>query len=364
MILNGQRFRNGMNVRAHLPGRPAGGPRFAYHALFGAAQGVRGRTSGFSGKAAGGRERGVPVYLPPIPDLPGVDMKIEVAGVPATATLSAGRALPSGAWLLARDEAHGLRLLPILGCRLPGPVTLCVTVSATDRATGRVASLSASIEVAAPWDGGPSAGGAAVRYSLADDAGGRFEIDPVSGLVTVADESLLDHAADRVHAIAVRTTAADGASTIRRFEIALLDGAGEFSISDIAAEERRARNRPGAVVGAVAVDAGAGERISFRLLDDAEGRFLIDPSTGVVSLSGGAVMDATRRYVIAVEAASEGSISIQRFAIARSGEGGFAVSAAPDGDAPERFEQPRLLADSRPRRHDPALWELPAEFAA
>lgn len=352
MILNGQRFRNGMNVRTYLPGAPAGGPRFAYHALFGAAQGARGRTSGFSGnaaggfsaKAAGGRERGVPVYLPPIPDLPGVDMAIEVAGVPATATLSAGRALPSGAWMLARDEARGLRLLPAPGRRLSGPVTLRVTVSATDRATGRVASLSASIEVAAPWDGGPPAGGAAVRYSLADDAGGRFEIDPVSGLVTVADESLLDDAADRVHVIAVRMTAADGASAIRRFEITLLDGAGEFSISDVAAEERQARNRPGAVVGAVAVDSDAGERISFRLLDDAEGRFLIDPSTGVVSLSGGAVMDATRRYVIAVEAASdEGSISVQRFAVARSGEGGFTVSAAPDGDAPRQFAQPRLL---------------------
>ena len=362
MHLHGQRLRNGTNVKTLFSGRPAGGPKVSYHALFGVAPRGRGRISNPGGDA--GRARGVPVYLPAIPDIPGVDMAIEVAGVPADAMLSAGRLLPSGDWLLARDEAHGLRLLPAAGSRLAGPVTLRVTVSATDRATGQVASLSASIEVAAPWDGGPSGGGSAVRYSLADDAGGRFEIDPVSGLVAVADESLLNHASCRVHTIAVRTAAADGSSTIRQFEITLLDGAGEFSIADVAEEERQARTRPGAIVGTVAVDAGEGERVSFRLVDDAEGRFAIDPSTGVVTLSGAAVVDAARRFITVEAASAAGWISVQRFAVSGDTDGGFAVSAMPGDEARQRVDAPRLLADHRPRRRNPAIWDLPAEFAA
>jgi hypothetical protein len=237
-----------------------------------------------------------------------------------------------------------------------------VTVSATDQATGKVASLSASIEVAGPWDGGASAGGRPVHYSLADDAGGRFEIDPVSGLVTVADESLLDDAVERHHTIAVCTTSADGVSSVRRFRITLLDGAGEFSITDVAEEEYQAAKRPGAVVGAIAIDADASEHVAFRLTDDAEGRFVIDPATGVVALSGIAMPgDDARNHTITVEATSdEGWISVQRFAIRRSGEGDFVVSALPE----DIDRAPLLLADRRPTRPSPVLWELPAEFAA
>jgi hypothetical protein len=36
----------------------------------------------------------------------------------------------------------------------------------------------------------------------------------------------------------------------------------------------------------------------------------------------------------------------------------------PGGETPQRFDAPRLLADHRPRHRNPAIWELPAEFAA
>ena len=36
-----------------------------------------------------------------------------------------------------------------------------------------------------------------VSYSLDDDAGGRFAIDPGTGAITVADSSLLDYETDR-----------------------------------------------------------------------------------------------------------------------------------------------------------------------
>ncbi len=49
-----------------------------------------------------------------------------------------------------------------------------------------------------------------VSYSLVDDAGGRFAIDAVTGVVTVADGSLLDREANALHTITVRATSQDG----------------------------------------------------------------------------------------------------------------------------------------------------------
>jgi hypothetical protein len=358
----GHPLRNGTNVKSLFSARRPCGPRFAYHALVGAALCGRSKTIAANDTTADDRAHGVPVYLPPIPSLPGVDFEIEVGGVPAAAMLSAGRALPSGAWVLTRDEVAGLRLLPARGTRLSGPVTLRMTVAAADRATGRAASLSAPIEVAAPWGG---AAAHSARYSLADDAGGRFEIDPESGLVSVADESLLDYAAERSHTIAVRVMAADGSFWTRRYKITLLDGAGEFSISDVVEEEGLAPKPRAEVVGSVAIDAGAAERVTFSLTDDAEGRFAIDAVTGVVTAAGDmAAGNAAPRQFITVQVASdEGWVSVQRFAVDR-GEAGFVVSATPDEEEPEAVELPRLLTDDRMRRHNPALWELPVEFAA
>ena len=59
-----------------------------------------------------------------------------------------------------------------------------------------------------------------VRYSLTDDAGGRFTIDPNSGAIWVADASLLDYETDPVHTIEVTATSDDGSSGSQSFEIA------------------------------------------------------------------------------------------------------------------------------------------------
>ena len=54
--------------------------------------------------------------------------------------------------------------------------------------------------------------GATVTYSLTDDAGGRFAINATTGVVTVADGSLLNYEADASHAITVLATSSDGSS--------------------------------------------------------------------------------------------------------------------------------------------------------
>lgn len=61
--------------------------------------------------------------------------------------------------------------------------------------------------------------GDAVTYSLTDNAGGRFTIHPTTGIVTVADSSLLDYETSASHNIAVRATSSDGSFSTRLFTI-------------------------------------------------------------------------------------------------------------------------------------------------
>jgi hypothetical protein len=204
-----------------------------------------------------------------------------------------------------------------------------------------------TIDIPAAWasrSGDDFAAAGSVRYSLADDAGGRFEIDPVSGLVAVADESLLDAATERRHRIAVRMTFADGQTVTRLYEIERLDGAAEFAVTELwdrnGGRRSAARGvRPGTVVGTVSVpvDVNAMDVLRFRLLDDADGRFAIDPWTGVVTVARGAEFDGAfgSRNTIAVEVTSaDGWNSVQQFTVSGDGrDGSFVVSAESVDDA-------------------------------
>jgi hypothetical protein len=66
--------------------------------------------------------------------------------------------------------------------------------------------------------------GGTVTYSLTDSAGGRFAINATTGVVTVADGSLLNYEAATSHAITVR--ASDGVATSSQtFSIAVTNAA-------------------------------------------------------------------------------------------------------------------------------------------
>ena len=83
-----------------------------------------------------------------------------------------------------------------------------------------------------------------VTYSLFDDAGGRFAIDALSGVVTVADGSLLDREAAASHNITIRATSDDGSKNDTTFTVAVNDlndtapvvtAAQTFNVSEFAA---------------------------------------------------------------------------------------------------------------------------------
>ncbi|MEM1386427.1 MAG: tandem-95 repeat protein [Pseudomonadota bacterium] len=62
-----------------------------------------------------------------------------------------------------------------------------------------------------------------ITYTLDDDAGGRFAIDPSTGVVRVANATLIDFEAATSHTITVQAQSEDGSSATGNFDIAVTD---------------------------------------------------------------------------------------------------------------------------------------------
>ncbi|MEM9683100.1 MAG: cadherin domain-containing protein, partial [Pseudomonadota bacterium] len=200
---------------------------------------------------------GIALDLPQIPAFDGVSITVEISGLPESVVLSSGRSQASGTWRLDRTEIDEVFLLPAdgaAGATLGGPLSLNVTVIVVDSATGaesrtstvvvvepvQLGSISPVIDTDVATDsvaegaaGGERVGLSAwagdpdpqdsVTYSLLDDAGGRFVIDPTTGDVSVADGATLDHEAMDNHRITVEARSSDGSVSTEEFTIAVDD---------------------------------------------------------------------------------------------------------------------------------------------
>ena len=186
---------------------------------------------------------------------------------------------------------------------------------------------------------GPSLAGGSVSYtySLLDDAGGRFAIDPVAGAVTVADGSLLDYETANSHSISVQAVGSDSSTLIERFTINLnnLNEAPEdLTLSGGSVAENAASGT--AVGSVVASDPDSGERFTYSLIDDAGGRFAIDPGTGEITVADGTLLDyeAASAHDVTVEVTDgAGNPYTETFTISVGDTEEFDISAVTDSDA-------------------------------
>ena len=164
-----------------------------------------------------------------------------------------------------------------------------------------------------------------ITYTLADDAGGRFQIDLTTGVVTVADSTLLNYEDAQSHTITVRATSADGSHADTDFTIALSD-VDEFDVtaptdSDSTTNEVSDTVSNGATVGvtASASDAdGTNNSITYSLSDTVGGRFQIHPTTGVVTVADSTLLsyENDQSHTITVLAtSSDGSSQTSTFTI-------------------------------------------------
>jgi Ca2+-binding RTX toxin-like protein len=145
--------------------------------------------------------------------------------------------------------------------------------------------------------------GSTASYALLDNAGGAFAIHPVTGVVTVANASLLDYetapvlanGVDRGYTITVQASTG-GVTGARTFTILVQDGNdrpenlvdADAATYDAVVEGAATGTYTG--ITAQATDP-EGNPITYSLFDNAGGRFQINASTGAITVLNGALLD-------------------------------------------------------------------------
>jgi hypothetical protein len=176
----------------------------------------------------------------------------------------------------------------------------------------------------------------AVSYALTDNAGGRFQIDSSTGVVTVLDGTLLDFETATSHSITVEASDGVGGTGTQSFTIDVSNANPSTPTDgDAAANTILEGAAAGTAVAHLAISSSDpnGPAVTYALTDNAGGRFQIDSSSGAVTVLDGTLLDfeTATSHSITVEASDgQGGTSSQSFTIDVSN----ANPATPvDGDA-------------------------------
>lgn len=162
--------------------------------------------------------------------------------------------------------------------------------------------------------------GDSVTYLLIDDAGGRFQIDSTSGIVSVKDASLLNYELAASHTITVLASDGTADSVTAIFSIAVANVAptpptDSDSAENTVSEAAKSGDHVGITAAATEIH---GDTVTYSLSRDAGGRFQIDSATGVVTVKNGALLnfDGGTTHTIAVQASDGTDASTTEFTIA------------------------------------------------
>ena len=198
------------------------------------------------------------------------------------------------------------------------------TITDTDAATNEVAenATSGTVVGITAFADDPDAGDT-VSYSLSSNPGSLFQIDPTSGVVTVAPGANIDFESATSHTIEVTATSTDGSTSAQSFTISVNDAnemVGTVVDTDAATNEVTENATGGTVVGitAFADDPDAGDTVSYSLSSNPGSLFQIDPTSGVVTVAPGADIDfetATSHTIEVTATSTDGSTSAQSFTI-------------------------------------------------
>ncbi|MBI5672418.1 MAG: DUF4347 domain-containing protein [Nitrospirae bacterium] len=126
-------------------------------------------------------------------------------------------------------------------------------------------------------------------YSLTDTAGGRFAINASTGVITVADRSLLNYEAAASHTLTVQVTDSGGQSYTETFTINLSNVNEGPTITSNGGETAAAVNvteNQTTVTTVVAADVDAGTTLAYSIAGGPDAaRFSIDSTTGALRFS-------------------------------------------------------------------------------
>ena len=164
-----------------------------------------------------------------------------------------------------------------------------------------------------------------LTYALTDDAGGRFTVDPHTGVVTTT--AAFDHEANASFAITATVTDQGGLSAQQSFTIAVGDineAPTGLGIDHAAVDE----NQPaGTLVGTVSATDPDGNALTYSLTDDAGGRFAVNAATGAVTTTGPLDYEAVHGFSVTVRATDTGGLSVDKVLAIAVGD----VNEAPTG---------------------------------
>ena len=184
-----------------------------------------------------------------------------------------------------------------------------------------------------------------VTYSLSDDAGGRFQIDPTTGVVTTTGPLNREEAGS--YDIEITATSSDTSTAVKTYTV-FIEDTDEFDIGAVSDGDgasnlvsESAANGTAVGVTASASDADAtNNTITYSVVDASGdpvvgGPFAVDGSTGVVTVADNSQLDyetATSHTVYIKATSSDGSSSQQSFVINLSDADEFDVGAVSDSD--------------------------------
>ncbi len=154
--------------------------------------------------------------------------------------------------------------------------------------------------------------GDTLSYTLVDNAGGRFVL--VGNELRVADSSLLDFERNTTHTIRVRTTDSGGLWMEKEFVVTVTDQ-NEAPTSLTLTGTSVAENSPGGtVVGVLSgTDPDAGDTLSYTLVDNAGGRFVLVGNE--LRVADGSLLDFERNatHTIRVRMTDRRGLTLERF---------------------------------------------------
>jgi VCBS repeat-containing protein len=142
-------------------------------------------------------------------------------------------------------------------------------------------------------------------YALLDSADGRFAIQ--GNQLVVADAARLDYEANTSHAVRVQTTDAGGNRLAQDFTVTVTN-LNEAPTTLLCSDTRVAENSlDGTLLGTLStVDPDANERFTYKLLDDASGRFRIVGNALYVANGSALNYEADTSHVISVQTTDAG----------------------------------------------------------
>jgi Ca2+-binding RTX toxin-like protein len=184
--------------------------------------------------------------------------------------------------------------------------------------------------------------GETVSFSLDDDAGGAFQINASTGVVTVVNGALVDREAGATVSITIRSTSIDSSFTTQSFSIAVGD-VDEFDVStpvdtDGTTGGGMTENAVAGVAVGITVSASDADAttnaVSYSLVDDDGGRFGIDATTGAVLVGSTNTSrgEGAARSITVRATSADGSFADETFSINVSEVDEFDVSNPVDTD--------------------------------